>query len=467
MLGKNGVDYQIMCRLPYRGLRCIRTAMWLIRKVLRIPAGETNVVLCRWRKTPDGWRLWKKGCPDVFGEGMWFEEAQERLIDAVMGAAHDLDSVVPAVPEYDPPLPVPAEAKKYLDPELYLISGDEVFELGDEMPVPLPVLDDGTMRSTRFEIDREAIAARKDRKRKCAERLFNQGLCLTCGAGLGGRSKQQVTICSAGHFADAGWVRGMLSNHIRVFSDRFVALITDDEKKRFVFRPVRLLGKSRNRYLELSGEPVARFVGVKGLDVDGMDCSSCGSRRLNVNEPWLQREGLYLRYFVSRADLPNPMPTCFPVSDGRDLYICMSRQRWDDIRGHRHARGVMAQRLGVVDETECDHRPRLRNRDGRCQNCACWPEPTTLSNKTRRVWSIPACDGSEKGYAMRNLDWLMPAAEEGVIRIVRETIAIPALKDLIASGERPSQIHVISFRCPDCWRLGQVIMDCQELQLRW
>ena len=93
---------------------------------------DTNVILCKWKKTIAGWRLWVKGRPDVFGQAEHFDDAQEALTDAIWKAAEDLDAVIPTVPVYDPPLPPDKDLDRYCQPELYLVSGDEVFEFGDE-----------------------------------------------------------------------------------------------------------------------------------------------------------------------------------------------------------------------------------------------------------------------------------------------------------------------------------------------
>ena len=89
-----------------------------------------SVIVCKWKKTAQRFRLWVKGKPRVFGEAHSYEEAEKALIDAIMHSVTDFDAAIPIVPEYDPPLPATPVAEKYLKPELVLVGGDETFDAG-------------------------------------------------------------------------------------------------------------------------------------------------------------------------------------------------------------------------------------------------------------------------------------------------------------------------------------------------
>ena len=298
--------------------------------------------------------------------------------------------------------------------------------------------------------------------------MFNNGLCPTCLHGLGGRSEAQLVIRSAWSYPDAGWVRGPMRNQIRLYSERFLSLLTTDERQMLTFRPVRICAKTRIAYFELGGEPSVDFVAVKHFDFDGFQCPTCARYRwLSLQEPALERSRNPITDFVCREHLPHASGSCFAVDSRRAPTLCMTRQRWDQIRGHKYAKGLDAKLLGVVPEQECNFNLRLRTRQGPCDRCSSWPEPVTLHGKMRRVWNVPACDLTADSYSMRNLQWLAPAAAANVIQITRQTIPIPELEALISSGKRPRTVQYISFRCPECWRIGRVSLDDRELALCW
>lgn len=417
---------------------------------------EHHVIPCKWKRRLQGYRLWVKGRPDVFGEADTFEDAEEALTKAIWEAADDLDAVIPTMPVYDPPLPAPAVAERYLQPELYLVSGDGIFELD---------LPERTGRD-----DPESRADRKTRVCAQLAGLYSGGFCRACHHGIGRRTEQKARVRCGDTGYDGGYLRvctGIIGSYGRVYSDRFLALLQREELDRLEFQPVELLAyRGSRKFYELVAEPDATFVGVNGFDAGGWECATCGRRVLAVSEPTLQEPDFALTHFVGRGQLPDPLPSCLVVGDTTHPELCFTRQRWDQLRGQQGVKGIIAEPLGVVPDDNVDPHPRLHQAFRACEACA-WPEPLTVTGARRRWWRLPAIDCSAEAYSTQNLEWLGPAQEAGLIQIVRQTISLDQMNDLINHGTKPKRKEFISFRCPDCWRLGRVTLSARELSLDW
>jgi len=415
---------------------------------------KTNVILCKWRKTAKGYHLWIKGRPGIFGEASSFEDAEKALTDAIWHAADDLDAVIPTTLEFDPPMPSSALAEPFLKPELYLVSGEGVFDVDSQFE--------------RVENHRDT---RRERLFEYLATLYARGFCRTCKRGIGKRTDQSVRIRSYEREYDAGYVRscyGFVGSYGRVFSDRFLALLHPGERDRLAFRPLHIAGKPfRRTWFELLGPSDVRCVGVKGLDALGHQCPACGSRCFSMSDPRLNQSGVAIHDFVLRSDLPHPLPSCFTVGDADRPELCLTRERWDRIRGRIGTSGVLTERLGVVSEERCVRRPRLWMGLTACDSCSQWPEPVTIKGKRRCVWDLPVNTRGAEGYDRKNLAWIRPAQSARLIRIVRQTIALDEMKVLIDSGKKPRRPEVISFRCPECWRLGRIILEPRSLSLSW
>jgi hypothetical protein len=400
---------------------------------------QTNVIACRWRRTDDGWTLWVAGRQDVRGSGPTYEAAEEALVDAIIQAAPDADAVMPVVPEFDPPLPATAFAEPYLNPELYIVRGDAIFELGG----PADCDEDNAE-------ERDAYL----------NSLYSGGICGACRHGRGERTDVPLHIRAAPAGVDAGWVRGRISDRPRIFSERVVESLTESERERLMLRPAVMPPRTRRRFYELGGRAGVDLVGVRGLDADGLECTQCGRRSLRVLDPRLMEGGLHLTRFVCATDLPADLRNVFLVGSGVDVDLCMLRARWDLLRGR--ARGLMTEPVGVVKADDCDRRPRVRNRRDRCQVCAAWPAPLAIDGKQRAVFELPAQDCS-----FRNFTWIPQAEKSGYLQISRSTTDVMTILEAAQQSAPPKRIDFISFRCPNCWRLGWVVLTRKELRLLW
>ena len=264
--------------------------------------------------------------------------------------------------------------------------------------------------------------------------------------------------------SDAGWVSIQgIANNLQLFSDRFLTLFSKEELAPFRFRPVRLPRNARRRqFFELQADTPIPGVGIEGFDAEGIECIACGYRSFSYDEPSLKQGGAHIARFICKADLPNPLPPCFPVGFDDAVSMCVTRECWDRCRGNKSARGVGSERIGIVPSSQCERRPRLRNQFEHCWLCKEWPRPVDLAGKEQR-W-FPR---TERAWGFRNGRWVAPAAQERLIQIVRHTSPIDEILDLLATGAKPAKTEILSFRCPTCWRLGRIIIETKHVSFAW
>ncbi len=128
---------------------------------------------------------------------------------------------------------------------------------------------------------------------------------------------------------------------------------------------------------------------------------------------------------------------------------------------------MVAEPIGVVSEERCNRNPRLAIYPRDCECTSEWPDPVTVVGKERRCWKLPTNPLVADACSERNLQWILPAQEAGIVQIVRQTTRLEEMAALVSSGRSPKQPEVISFRCPKCWRLGMIIVEPKELSLLW
>lgn len=381
-------------------------------------------IVCKWKKTEGGWKLWRKGRPSVCGEGGTYEEAREALIGAIQ---HSGVSVLQEGPlEFDPPLPPAAEAERFMKPELYLLGGGEGFG---------------------GEVDPQA-------------EYFEGGFCPTCGCGVGARTGRPI-ILSRVSKADGAYttIHGYQSRTL--FSEDFLSLLTPEERERFDFRPVAYHERCNKRkcdYYELSADSPVPFVGIQGYEADGISCRTCGHREINY-----YKDKAPLSRFLCLSDLPDPPPSCFPVGSHQRPHLCMTRQRWDEIRGHKFTKGIVSQAVGVVPEALCERNPDQHNLSGKCDTCKGWIEPTNEKGDYETRYPYPF----NQAHVIENFQWIRQAEQAGELEIVRSTKSYEDLLKLIQSGHRPEQEERLWFRCTGCRILETVKVTPEEVYLGW
>ena len=313
------------------------------------------------------------GRPEVEGLAATCSAALQALLGAILEAAPDPDAIDPVVPEFWPPLPAGAFAERYLQPGLRLVSGDAIFEaesgpklLGHSANAP-----------------------------GSSSPLFRDGICRVCHFGRGPRTDVPIRIAAPPSFANGGWIRASFRDQLRVYSQEFLDLLSAPERDRLSLLPVELPAGDRRRFFELRGPAHLQPVGVRDLQADGQQCPECGRREVRVVDPRLREPGSILRTFVCDGDLPAPLPTVLTVGSGNDVALCVTQDRWTELRVERRASGLLTESLGVVAAADRDGHPRLRmwaEAGARSQHAV--PQGTSFGTLRRASASATAWQGT-------------------------------------------------------------------------
>lgn len=411
--------------------------MW---RIWRRDPFRTNVIDCRWQRTSDGWKLWVRDRPRVAGRGATYSSALAALESAIMLAARDLDTVLPIVPEFWPPLPAVPVAERYLQPKLLSVSGDAIFE------------SERFVRSGAFSPDIDF------------DGLFRGGICPVCGVGRGPRTEVPIRIASAPPYVHGGWIRCASRDSLHVYSQEFLGLLSPSERDRLSLLEVEMPSGDRRRFFELRGPAGVRPVGVREFQSDAISCEACGDCAVEVVDPRLREAGFCLWEFLCAEDLPTPVPTVFPFGHGNRVKLCFRQDRWAELQADRRTLGLMTSSVGVVPPSECERTPRVRGRGGSCETCSRWPAPRTIAGEKMAVFGLPATTCSRE-----NFTWLAAAERAGEVQIVAATLPPIALYERSQQPGALERTEYVGMRCPRCWRLGWIVLsqDPAELSLAW
>ena len=280
-------------------------------------------------------RFWVKSRPRISGEGDNYEDAANELQDAV-GATL---GVVTASFEFDPPLPKTELQAQFSTPELYCFAGScNPFDVPRHEPID----------------DRESVVLN-------ADSFFQSPVCRKCYGPTGPRSERPLVVDFV-DFSDDAAFRGVAEvcqrpiGNVHIFSERFLKVLTTEEKKRLQFREVERTRRSRIKFYELLGPPGLRTVGVSGLRAGGWYCGGCGYRCFGY---WV--EDLNIRDFVAKRDLPKPMPSLFTIGDPPEIILCGTMARWRKLLG-KGVRGLGTRPLGVVPDSRLVRVPKVKRR---------------------------------------------------------------------------------------------------------
>ena len=396
-----------------------------------------HVFICKWKKTGGQWHLWVKGRPQVSGQGETFEAAQLALEQAIWDDAENGDDVIPTVMEFEPALPMSEGTKKFFTPEIYNIYGDERFELlrGN---FPYGQVDESTMAYVHS--------------------LYEGGICKSCSSGIGKRTEVEFRTERKIESSDGLWLfHCQIKADAYFFSDRFISLLTDKELERLKFRDCVTTQKRGRKYYELAGDCIASAVGVKCFDSSGRECRECGKKFFSVAD---RNMDFSMQSFLCRSDLPDPLPSCFAANISNRPTLCMTRERWDQIRGNKNAKGLISERIGIADEELCDRFPRLYNSSKDCETCSKWQREEDSSRK------LPITDIEE----LNNLPavrWFKKEMENPqTIIITRQEDTVDHIIEM-SREKKAKEGKTISFRCPECWKLGRFILMHDTLGLYW
>jgi hypothetical protein len=397
-----------------------------------------HVFICKWKKTGLQWHIWVKGKPKLFGKGETLDAAQSHLQDAIWDSAENVDDVTPTVMEFDPPLPTSERMKKFFTPQICTVYGDGRYDL----------LTGGFPYGNADTASIEYVNS-----------LYEKGICKTCGYGIGKRTNVEFRA----EFYDGSY-DGLWLFHTQVqarayfFSDRFISLLTSEELKRLEFLGCQTKRKGKRKYFELRGNSIANNVGIKGFDAEGQECTECGQRHFYIKEACLNDP---MQDFICRSDLPNPLPSCFVVNINNKPTLCMTQERFGQIRGDKNAKGIISERLGIIDDKLCERHPRLQTSFRECSTCSKWLRPGQ-----QRFWELPARDSGLSNHP--SVIWLKKQIiKPQLITIIRQEDTIEHIVEMVESGTKIKESKTISFRCPDCWRLGRLCLSYKSFGIDW
>jgi hypothetical protein len=143
----------------------------------------------------------------------------------------------------------------------------------------------------------------------------------------------------------------------KLFSPAVVAMLTDAERARFEWRPVRAAGREA-KYLELVHRtPPTPTVAPLGATARHSRCETCGLTSLYVeqvgNEPFR---------FISTRDLPGPLPSALAVGTVGDSRMLISDARRREMLAQKGSRWLTTEPVSVIPEALVDRAPQYKSR---------------------------------------------------------------------------------------------------------
>jgi hypothetical protein len=201
-----------------------------------------------------------------------------------------------------------------------------------------------------------------------AGELFVGGICPACRHGIGDRTEMPlVTSCQLPADSDGGFVRIRIAGphvtfSIYIFSSDFMAILSAEERRQFKWLPVKAGAKSKKSFFEPVSRALMDEVVPKGLfseserlQPDGFHCQKCGRKTLCG----IPQGGGGIYTFVSEADLPESLPTCFQIGQSGNLTFCMTKKRWKMLAGKQGTKRLMSRQVGIVKANKVNPNPLL------------------------------------------------------------------------------------------------------------
>lgn len=262
---------------------------------------EGHVYLCTWSKKDGEHTIALKRNRSLKVSAPELDEAKEKMWDLLCEKFGDGEAVL----EYETPPPEDAAEfqAKYGSPHLVTVSGN-----------------DGVGRL----INERAV--------------YPKGHCRTCGRYWPPMSSIEPETTSL-PTSD-----GAVSSRGDFFSEAFLSLLTTKERARLKLTPVHGPKTARKRFFRLDGKVCAHFVRVPAFEARPIGrCPKC-------KRPFalLHHYNNKLYRFLALQDLPKPLPQVFVAGDAGGVYLCLTRARFDKLRGRQGTRDIMSSRVWVV-----------------------------------------------------------------------------------------------------------------------
>lgn len=279
---------------------------------------------CGWSRDENGVRLWTKDAPRVSARGDTWEDAELKLMGAICAATGDGEPVLaffpPAVLESD---------LRFLDPPLAAITG----------------------------CGYSGTKAPKDG--------YYEGRCAHCGYATGRRTDKIVQLSGIEEqVAQAPGQWSFFCSPVYA-SERFRALLTQEELAVCEWRPIERPPRSRRVYFEVIPHAFVPQVALRDREVGGWRCPACARRCFSQHG-----DDDRVPLFVASSALPNPIPPVFGLGDPVYYDLVLARDRALEIAEQPGARGALVNCVGVLADTEIDphepgrlYQPDWRHRD--------------------------------------------------------------------------------------------------------
>src|SRR5215211_5577712 len=186
---------------------------------------EHNVYICEWSKSAAGFEFWIKERPSVRASGATYDIAMEAFLETIWkkGGAHH------PVMEFVPPLPSSDFDRRFSVPEIYEISGDDSFDIDEPQRIP-------------FEHDDERV-----QREAWYDDFFTRPFCRSRQRASAPRSLRPINASHITTRYESGF--GILAGAwLRIFSERFLEMLTREERQPLEFRLVKRPKKVRKQY---------------------------------------------------------------------------------------------------------------------------------------------------------------------------------------------------------------------------
>jgi hypothetical protein len=290
---------------------------------------EGAVYLCDWQQSESTFEIRVRHKPEWKTIGESFLDAESRLLELLEAVTGDLQPCL----EYQLSPPQDSVRARFEGPGLVAISG------------------------ANDPLDYTGLA----------EELFSGGICSICRKGIGERSRKPLAVREFPKASDGAFVRvkvaGPFGNiNFEIFSKEFLDSLSPEEKDRFLWLPVQAV-KSKREFFEPLSAPLVPSVMPKGLfaeaerlQPDGFLCRKCGRAQLSG----IPQGGGGIYSFISEADLPPELPSCFQIGQEGALYFCMPKIRWSSLVGKPGTNRLMSRQVGVVRKGWVNAKPMLQ-----------------------------------------------------------------------------------------------------------
>lgn len=267
---------------------------------------EGRVYNCTWVKTEESFKTWVIKKHSIVGFGKTFEEADDKLWEAICNFYGDGENVR----EYNPPEPIGDKLKGFFNPPIVTICGND--HCADVTPPEL---------------------------------IFAKGLCNKCGYPLGSRTDAALYVgdipSTDGAFISIFKLHEPYNYNIKFFSEDFIALLTEAGLNHFKWRKIERPKRAHKIFYGLVPEKVVPYVGVKSLNYKLGVCEQCNQ----------VLSGVYK--YICREHIPNPL-TSFLSGFQHDYDLCLPKNEWLAIAGKPGTRNLCSSDIRVVSSEDAD-----------------------------------------------------------------------------------------------------------------